>query len=355
MLYAIVGMLVIIFDQVVKYWVDKNLLEAAQVIDLIPGAISLTRVYNDGAAFSFLSGGSARIWFIGITGLFTVLVIIALVTDFISGKFGRWCMVLVTAGGLSNCIDRVLYGYVVDMFKIDLFNFAVFNVADIFITVFCILFIIYILFGGEKELDDDADEFDIADRENDDRISSASGPRRRKMVVPEEDTQRTTRVREDAEKDDRAGVIERMKKDERFETYQAQARATQVQKSNPLAADASDDFEKFFSTSVATANTKSSNKKNKDRFNNLKNLLVEKPIVSDALENDVPIDIPDIESNVDPFAEWDQVNANKPESKFNSYVSEDKAPVKDSASKNAPASKSDEEFNVDDIMKEFNI
>ena len=133
MLYSIVGLLVIILDQAVKYWV-QNTLFGTDIVKFIPGVISLVNVHNDGAAFSFLSGSGARIYFIIATGVFTVLVIIALATNFISGKVSRWSLVLVTAGGLANCIDRVIYGYVQDMFKVELFNFAIFNVADVFIT-----------------------------------------------------------------------------------------------------------------------------------------------------------------------------------------------------------------------------
>ena len=165
MLYSIVGILVIILDQLVKYWVDKNINWTHPTIELIPKVLSLVRVQNDGAAFSFLSGGSARIWFIVLTAVFALLVVLALATNFVSGRFGRWCLVLITAGGLSNMIDRVRFGYVIDMFKFELFDFAVFNVADIFITVFAIAFILYILFGGEKEREADADEFDEDDFE----------------------------------------------------------------------------------------------------------------------------------------------------------------------------------------------
>lgn len=171
MLYAIVGMLVIILDQGVKYWVTNNIMLNTITEPLIPGILSLVRMHNDGAAFSFLSGGGARVYFVILTAVFTVAVIIALATNFINGKFGRWCLVLVTAGGLSNCLDRILYGFVVDMFKIDLFNFAVFNVADIFITVFSLLFIVYIIFGGEKTKDTDKDEFDEYDDEEADSRS----------------------------------------------------------------------------------------------------------------------------------------------------------------------------------------
>ena len=166
MLYAIVGMLVIILDQGVKFWVTNHIMLDTVTEPLIPGVISLVRMHNDGAAFSFLAGGGARIYFIILTGVFTLAVILALVTNFINGRFGRWCLVLVTAGGLSNCLDRILYGYVVDMFKVDLFDFAVFNVADIFITVFCLLFIIYIIFGGEDKKKAE-DEFDVDDEDLD--------------------------------------------------------------------------------------------------------------------------------------------------------------------------------------------
>lgn len=183
MLYAIVGILVIILDQGVKYWVTTNLLVGSVTQPLIPGIISLIRLHNDGAAFSFLAGGGARIYFIILTVVFTVAVIIALATNFINGSFGRWCLVLVTAGGLSNCLDRVLYGYVVDMFKLDILpEFAVFNVADIFITVFALLFIVYIIFGNEDKKDEE-DEFDELDDEDADREPLALGLKKNRKAA----------------------------------------------------------------------------------------------------------------------------------------------------------------------------
>ena len=174
MLYCIVGLLVIILDQAVKFWVT-NTLFGSDIVKFIPGLISLVNVHNDGAAFSFLSGGGARIYFIVLTAVFALLVIVALATNFISGRVSRWCLVLITAGGLANCIDRVIYGYVVDMFKVEIFNFAVFNVADIFITVFAIIFAIAMIF--ERQDDDDEDDYD--DEEEDDNYEEK--PKRRKL------------------------------------------------------------------------------------------------------------------------------------------------------------------------------
>ena len=159
MLYAIVGMLVIIADQYVKFWIQGHVWLNQAGPEIIPGILSLTNVHNDGAAFGFLSGTGARIPFIILAGVFTVAVIIALATKLISGKLARWSIVLVTAGGLSNCLDRVIYGYVQDMFKLDFINFPVFNLADVFITVFAILFVLAVIFGKTRKDEDDDYEF----------------------------------------------------------------------------------------------------------------------------------------------------------------------------------------------------
>lgn len=59
MLYAIVAVLVIIVDQWVKYWVAGAIAMESTGETFIPGLISLVNLHNDGAAFSFLSGGGA--------------------------------------------------------------------------------------------------------------------------------------------------------------------------------------------------------------------------------------------------------------------------------------------------------
>ena len=57
---------------------------------------------------------------------------------------------LFIAGGIGNLIDRIRLGYVVDMFEIKLFKFAIFNVADICVTVAFVLFLIYGIFIDPK-------------------------------------------------------------------------------------------------------------------------------------------------------------------------------------------------------------
>ena len=171
MLYAIIGMLVIIADQYIKFWVQGHIALTSTGEEFIPGILSLVNVHNDGAAFGFLAGSGVRIPFIILAGAFTLAVIIALATKLISGKLARWSIVLVTAGGLSNCLDRVMYGYVQDMFKTEFINFPVFNLADVFITLFAIIFALAVIFGKTRKDDDDDYEFEDDEEEEPVRVS----------------------------------------------------------------------------------------------------------------------------------------------------------------------------------------
>lgn len=144
MLYALVTLLVLILDQAVKYWTTVSIELDAGTKTLIPGVISLVNIHNTGAAFGILP--KARWFFVLVAVLFVGLVVYALVKNVLKDPLGRWSAVLVMAGAVGNCIDRVMYGYVVDMFRFDFLNFAIFNVADIFITVCGILFCVYIIF-----------------------------------------------------------------------------------------------------------------------------------------------------------------------------------------------------------------
>ena len=67
----------------------------------------------------------------------------------------RVLCVLIAAGGIGNLIDRIFRGFVVDMIYFRLIDFPVFNVADIYVTVFTILLFVLILFKYSDE------EFDI--------------------------------------------------------------------------------------------------------------------------------------------------------------------------------------------------
>lgn len=354
MLYSIIGILVIILDQLVKFWVDKNINYLNPSIDLIPNVLSLVRVQNDGAAFSFLQGGGARIWFVALTAIFAILVVIALATNFISGRFGRWCLVFITAGGLSNMIDRVRYGYVIDMFKINLFDFAVFNVADIFITIFCIAFILYILFGGEKEREPYADEFDEDDYEDERPARRSRSSRRVKDAyedeeeeeVPARKSRRAAKAAaksfDEEEEEVPVRASRRQRKNELPEEESIPAPAKKERKVRKSAMNDDEMFEEMFGTKIAPSPAA--------RKSAPAAVVAEKPVPSrrsasqpvrkvssaPAPEKEAPVShrqsvAPAKSSDADPFAEWEKANARVNASRRTSFDEE----FSDASSKDA--------------------
>lgn len=162
MLYAIIAAIILIGDQWLKYWVTVNITLSTGEVALIPGVVKLVNIHNSGAAFGLLGDAAYARWlFLGVAALFIIVIIVVLAKHMFKSRFANWCAVLALAGAVGNCIDRALYGYVVDMFKVEFMNFAVFNVADVFLVVACLAFIIYLIvdiFRGGKSDDDDDDE-----------------------------------------------------------------------------------------------------------------------------------------------------------------------------------------------------
>lgn len=158
MLFAIVAILILIADQWLKYWVTVNITLSTGSHELIPGVVKLVNIHNSGAAFGLLDNVSYARWiFLAITAVFVIAIALLLVKRVFDSPFAVWCEVLFLTGALGNCIDRVFLGYVVDMFKLDFVNFAVFNIADAVLVVSCLMFVIYVFFGS-RSYDDEAEK-----------------------------------------------------------------------------------------------------------------------------------------------------------------------------------------------------
>ena len=149
MWYAIVAILILIADQGLKYWVTLNIPLDTGHVTLIPGVLELTNIHNNGAAFSMLEHAPHWI-FIIFTLVFAAIAVFCLRRNVVHGKVGRWSVVLVLAGAVGNCIDRILSGYVVDMFNFLFMRFAVFNLADIFVVIGVLLGAVYYLWFYDK-------------------------------------------------------------------------------------------------------------------------------------------------------------------------------------------------------------
>ena len=126
-----------------------NTLKDAQPVKFLFGAFQLRYTENTGAAFSAFSGNTAVLTVF--TSLVILLCLFVIFTRRVKSKFLCACLIMVTAGGIGNLIDRFSQGYVVDFFEPLFMNFAVFNVADIFITVGAFLLIGYEIYDLVKE------------------------------------------------------------------------------------------------------------------------------------------------------------------------------------------------------------
>lgn len=179
MLYAIIAAIILIGDQWLKYWVTVNITLSTGEAALIPGVVKLVNIHNSGAAFGLLGDAAYARWlFLGIAALFIIVIVVVLAKHLFKSRFANWCAVMALAGAVGNCIDRALYGYVVDMFKVEFMDFAVFNVADVFLVVACLAFIIYLIVDLFRGKDEDGEDDDGEDDEDDDGEDDDEKPRR---------------------------------------------------------------------------------------------------------------------------------------------------------------------------------
>jgi len=104
-------------------------------IDLLP-FFALYHTRNTGIAFSFLSGMSDTVMVIFTGAVMVFIGWLALRTER-HQWIARLGFALLLGGALGNIIDRAMLGYVVDyfLFHTPSWSFAVFNLADVFITI----------------------------------------------------------------------------------------------------------------------------------------------------------------------------------------------------------------------------
>ncbi|QBO37191.1 signal peptidase II [Periweissella cryptocerci] len=148
----IIAIIVLIGDQLLKVWIQGTQLgvHGQTLVEqkLIPGVISLTKLHNDGAAWSVMSG---RMWFFYVVSAIAIIVLVYIYRQTYGHRWFNISLALMIAGTLGNLIDRVRQGFVVDMFDLQFINFPIFNIADVALTVGVIGLFIGILTDREMQ------------------------------------------------------------------------------------------------------------------------------------------------------------------------------------------------------------
>ncbi len=153
MAILLVAMIIILIaaDQLIKLWAVKSL-ETVGSMDFIHFGdfeiFDLTYLENRGAIFGSMAG---QRWFlVGFTSLVILAGIFVLFRYMKRSKLLSTAIALFVAGGIGNLIDRIRFGYVVDMFELKLFKFAIFNFADICVTFAFVMILVYAIFIDPK-------------------------------------------------------------------------------------------------------------------------------------------------------------------------------------------------------------
>lgn len=147
--YAIlVCALLIVADQLIKFWVRHSLPLHASTNKPFPGIFELTLTYNKGIAFGMFQGSG--ILFAPIALTITYISFRYCQRNPYDWRLTHFSLGMLAAGAIGNLIDRVAFGQVTDMFWIRFFEFPVFNFADACITVGAILLGIRFIFEPEQ-------------------------------------------------------------------------------------------------------------------------------------------------------------------------------------------------------------
>ena len=127
-LIIIIGLIIILLDQITKILViNENII-------LIPNLLLFTYTQNTGTAFGIGSNNAIIIIILNIIVLGVIINFLKERKDDVEMNIFI-SLILIASGGISNLIDRIFRGYVVDFIDVNLFNFPNFNVADISIII----------------------------------------------------------------------------------------------------------------------------------------------------------------------------------------------------------------------------
>lgn len=137
----LISLILLIVDQLVKLLI-KSTFKLHEELELIPNFFSLHYLQNDGAAFSILQNKTYLLVIVAIICLGIMVYYIQKEKTFT--KLSSISLGLILGGIIGNLLDRIIYKKVIDYLSFTFFtyNFPVFNIADVGITVGALLLIV---------------------------------------------------------------------------------------------------------------------------------------------------------------------------------------------------------------------
>ncbi len=142
---TIIAVILIAVVRVTKNWAVEALADGD--IAVIDKVLYFRYTENTGVAFSMFSDN--RWVLVGVTSVMLIVALAFFLSGKIKDKAELFALSLIIAGGVGNLIDRLSLGYVIDFIDVRIIHFAIFNVADMCITVGAFLVCIA-AFAAEK-------------------------------------------------------------------------------------------------------------------------------------------------------------------------------------------------------------
>ena len=139
-LYVVTFLIIVAGDQITKVIVNDTL-QLGQGYTIVENFFYFTYAHNTGAAWGIFSGALNLFFIISIVA--TIGIVYFFVQSHAYQKLTRFGLILVFSGMIGNLIDRISLGYVRDFIDFIIFgyDFPIFNVADIAITIGVVLII----------------------------------------------------------------------------------------------------------------------------------------------------------------------------------------------------------------------
>ena len=138
--------LLVFADQISKYLIVQTL-TLGETINVLP-FLDFYLIFNTGIAFSFFDeGGEFGRWILVFLVLLVCLYLVNVLISEELRKYETLALLMILSGGLGNLIDRVVWGHVIDFihFYYENYSFYIFNLADTFITIGVIIYILDLL------------------------------------------------------------------------------------------------------------------------------------------------------------------------------------------------------------------
>ena len=155
---ALIVAVLLTADLLTKYFAASYLPANGGSYEAIKNVLTFRYSENSGAAFGMFE--NSRVFLSVFVGVVLAALIAYLVYNVVNKKYKdkggmllHVALAMVLAGGLGNLVDRIAFGYVRDFIEYTIVytlfkrDFAICNLADVYLTIGVILVVIYLIYA----------------------------------------------------------------------------------------------------------------------------------------------------------------------------------------------------------------